>query len=150
MKKLLIILCALLMLLSFSSCSEVERSDAEQVANNLIKYIEQGDYDSASDMFCEDADVDGITLSELLNQFESATGLDLQSGIEIVEFTAYESKYSGSYGTVPCGFIDFQTTIDGEAVNIDVDMLKEDDEIKCYFFNLEYKDELYQYFCDTQ
>ena len=99
MKKLCFILCLLLILLSFSSCSKVEEADAKEVVENLIEHIEQGDYDSASAIFC-DAEVEGKTFPELLDEIEESTGLDFQQGIEIVECTYYNSKYSGMYGTI--------------------------------------------------
>ena len=150
MKKFFTMFCVSLMLLSFSACSKVEELDAENVAENLIEHIEQGDYDSAANLFCDNKDNEGKSFPELLNEFEETTGLDFQSGIEIVEYTNYESKYSGMYGTIPCAFLDIETIIDGKTVIIDIDMMKKENKIECFFFNLEYKDKLFQYVCDSE
>ena len=85
-----------------------------------------------------------------MNEFEETTGLDFQAGIEIVEFTYYESKYSGMYGTIPCAFLDVQATVDGQTVIMDIDMMKKEGRIECFFFNLKYKEELFQYVCDSE
>lgn len=150
MQKFCFILCLLLILSTFPSCSKVEEADAKQVAEALMEYIEQGDYDSASKLFCDDKDQEGKTFSELLNEFEETTGLDFQSGIEIIEFTNYYSKYSGIYGTLPCAFLDIKANIGDEIVIIDINMMKKEEKIECFFFNLEYKNELYQYVCASE
>ena len=150
MRKISYLLCVLFILLSLSACSKVEKVDGKEVAETLIEYIELGDYDSAANMFCDDKDIEGKTFPDLLNEFEKTTGLDFQSGIEIVECTNYISKYSGMYGTIPCAFLEFQVTIDEQTVIIDIDMMKTEDKIECFFFNLEYKNELYQYVCDNE
>ena len=151
MKKCFILLIVLLLLLlTFASCAKVEESKAKEVAEDLIEYIEQGDYASASDLFCEDKDETGKTFPELLNEIEKATGLSFQSKVEIVEYTDFTSKYSGIYGTIPCAFLDFIATIDGQRVNIAVDMMEKEDKLECFFFNLEYNNELYQFVCQTE
>lgn len=150
MKKYAYMLCVLLIVLSLSGCSRVEEADAKNVAENLIDHIEQGDYDSAVNLFCDNKDKEGKSFPEFLNEFEETTGLDFQAGIEIVEFTYYESKYSGMYGTIPCAFLDVQATVDGQTVIMDIDMMKKEDRIECFFFNLKYKEELFQYVCDSE
>ena len=149
MKKIFVIV-AIFMIFTLSACSKVEEAEGKEVAEILIEYIEQGDYDSAANMFCEDKDEEGKSFSDLLNEFEETTGLDFQSGIEIVECTDYLSKYSGKYGTIPCAFLDFQATIDGQRVIIDIDMIKKENKIECFFFNLEYKNQLFQYVCGSE
>ena len=111
----------MLTLLTFSSCSKVEETDAKDVAETLIAYIEQGDYDSAANLFCDDEDENGKTFPELLKEIEETSGLDFQSGIEIIEYTDFDSKYSGTYGTIPCAFLDFKTTIEDQIVIIGID-----------------------------
>ena len=84
MKKLMTVVL-ILSLFMLSSCAKIEEAKAQEVVNQLFEYIEKGDYDSASALFCSNED-DGKTFSEFLDEVEIETGLDFQSDIEILEY----------------------------------------------------------------
>ena len=85
MKKLMTVVL-ILSLFMLSSCAKIEKAKAQEVVNQLFEYIEKGDYDSASALFCSNED-DGKTFSKFLDEVEIETGLDFQSNIEILEYS---------------------------------------------------------------
>lgn len=149
MKKFVLMLSFFIILLSLASCSPINETDAQETVDTLIEYIEQGNYDSASAMVCG-TDTEGMTFSEFLYGIEEATGLDFQAGIEIGKCISFESKRSGIYGTMFIACLDYQITIDGKSAVIYIDMKDNNGKLEVYFFNLDYEDEMYQYYCETE
>ena len=136
-----------LIALTLSSCSKINKNDAINFTEDLIGYIEQGEYDFAAELFCNNIDNEGNTFSEFLDDAEKKMEIDFQSEITIVECIDYVSKYSGTYGTELCAFLDYNITIDGESANLSINLIDNNDVLQCFFFSLEYNDEIYQYYC---
>ena len=145
MKKLILIFLtfALIML---SSCAKIEEYKAQEVANQLFEYIEKGDYDSASALFCSNED-DGKTFSEFLDEVEIETGLDFQSSIEILEFSEYHSAQNSYYG-VACADFNVKAIVDGKEITMSVGVLEYEDSIECYMLVIYNENNEYQFLCD--
>lgn len=147
MKKIFFLIFVFLIALTLSSCSKINKNDAKNFVEDLIDYIEQGEYDFAAELFCNNIDNEGNTFPEFLDDAEKTMEIDFQSEITIVECIDYVSKYSGTYGTELCAFLDYNITIDGESANLSINLIDNNDVLQCFFFSLEYNDEIYQYYC---
>ena len=147
MKKIFFLIFVFLIALTLSSCSKINKNDAKNFAEDLIDYIEQGEYDFAAELFCNNIDNEGNTFPEFLDNAEKTMEIDFQSEITIVECIDYVSKYSGTHGTELCAFLDYNITIDGESANLYINLIDNNDVLQCFFFSLEYNDETYQYYC---
>ena len=145
MKKVMVMLF-IFALLAFSSCSKIEEVNAREVANQLFEYIEKGDYASASALFCANED-DGKSFPEFLNEVEIETGLDLQSNIEIFEYSEYHSSPSSYLGVV-CAELNVKATVDGKEITMFVGVLENEDVIECYQLVIYTENSEYQFLCD--
>ena len=146
MKKISSLLCILLILLSFSACSRIEETDAKEVANTLIEYIEQGDYDSATNLFCANED-DGKSFSDFLNEVETETGFDFQSNIKILGYSEYNSALNTYFGAVRADF-NINVIIDGEEMMVQVGVLENEGALECYWFVICAPNSDYEFLCD--
>ena len=62
MKKLMTVVL-ILSLFMLPSCAKIEEAKAQEVVNQLFEYIEKGDYDSASALFCSNEDDEKLFLN---------------------------------------------------------------------------------------
>ena len=145
MKKIMIFVL-ILALFMLSSCAKIEEPKAYEVANRLLEYIEKGEYNSASALFCANED-DGKSFSEFLDEVETKTGLDFQSNIEILEYSEYHSAPNSYFGVV-CADFSLKAIVDGEEIVIDVGVLENEDSIDCYLFMIYTENNDYQFLCD--
>ena len=145
MKKM-ILLALILALFMLSSCAEIEETSAQEVANQLFEYIENGDYTSASALFCANED-EGKSFSEFLDEAETETGLDFQSNIEILEYSEYHSEPNSYFGVV-CADFNVKVIIDGKEMTVSVGVLENEDSIECYQFVIHTENKDHQFLCD--
>ena len=146
MKKLMTVVL-ILSLFMLSSCAKIEEAKAQEVVNQLFEYIEKGDYDSASALFCSNED-DGKTFSEFLDEVEIETGLDFQSNIEILEYSEYHSGPNSYFGVVSANFY-IKAIVDGEEITMYVGVLENEDAIECFQLVVIYaENNVYQFLCD--
>ena len=145
MKKIILIFLtfALIML---SSCAKIEEDKAQEVANRLFEYVENGDYASATSLFCAKED-DGKSFSEFLDEVESKTGIDFQSSIEILEFSEYHSAQNSYYGVV-CADFNVKAIVDWREITMSVGVLENEDSIECYMLVIYNENNEYQFLCD--
>jgi hypothetical protein len=144
MKKLMFI-ALILALFMLSSCAKIEEAKAQEVVNQLFEYIEKGDYDSASALFCSNED-DGKSFSEFLDEIEIETGLDFQSNIEILDYSEYHSAPNSYFGVV-CADFKVKAIVGGEEIVINVGVLENEDSIDCFLFVIHIKNNDYQFLC---
>ena len=145
MKKI-ILFVLILSLFMLSSCAKIEEPKAQEVVNQLFEYIEKGDYDSASALFCSNED-DGKTFSEFLDEVEIETGLDFQSNIEILEYSEYHSEPNSYFGVV-CADFHIKAIVDGEEITMYVGVLENEDAIECCQLVIYAENNDYQFLCD--
>ena len=145
MKKLMFI-SLIFAILTLSSCAKVEEAKAQEVVNQLFEYIEKGDYDSASALFCSNED-DGKTFSEFLDEVEIETGLDFQSNIEILEYSEYHSAPNSYFGVV-CADFHIKAIVDGVEIMMFVGVLENEESIECYTLVIYTENNDYQFLCD--
>ena len=145
MKKLMFI-SLILAILILSSCGKVEEAKAQEVANQLFEHIENGDYTSASALFCENED-DGKSFSEFLDEVEIETGLDFQSDIEILEYSEYHSAPDSYFGVV-CADFKVKAIVDGVEIMMFVGVLENEESIECYTLVIYTENNDYQFLCD--
>ena len=129
-----------------SSCAKIEEAKAQEVVNQLFEYIEKGDYDSASALFCSNED-DGKTFSEFLDEVEIETGLDFQSNIEILEYSEYHSAPDSYFGVV-CADFKVKAIVDGVEIMMYVGVLENEESIECYTLVIYTENNDYQFLCD--
>ena len=145
MKKLMTVVL-ILSLFMLSSCAKIEEAKAQEVVNQLFEYIEKGDYDSASALFCSNED-DGKTFSEFLDEVEIETGLDFQSDIEILEYSEYNSAPNSYFGVV-CADFKVKAIVDGVEIMMFVGVLENEESIECYTLVIYTENNDYQFLCD--
>ena len=145
MKKLMFI-SLIFAILILSSCSKIEETDAKEVANQLFEHIENGDYSSASALFCANED-DGKSFSEFLDEVEIETGLDFQSDIEILEYSEYHSAPNSYFGVV-CADFKVKAIVDGVEIMMFVGILENEDAIECCQLVIYAENNDYQFLCD--
>lgn len=145
MKKLMFI-SLIFAILILSSCAKIEEAKAQEVANQLFEYIENGDYSSASALFCANED-DGKSFSEFLDEVEIETGLDFQSNIEILEYSEYQSA-PNSYFDVVCAHFKVKAIVDGVEIMMFVGILENEDAIECFQLVIYAENNNYQFLCD--
>ena len=145
MKKLMTVVL-ILSLFMLSSCAKIEEAKAQEVANQLFEYIEKGDYDSASALFCSNED-DGKTFSEFLDEVEIETGLDFQSNIEILEYSEYHSAPNSYFGVV-CADFKVKAIVDGVEIMMFVGVLENEESIECYTLVIYTENNDYRFLCD--
>ena len=145
MKKLMIVVL-ILSLFMLSSCAKIEEAKAQEVVNQLFEYIEKGDYDSASALFCAKED-GGKSFSEFLDEVEIETGLDFQSNIEILEYSEYHSAPNSYFGVV-CADFHIKAIVDGEEITMYVGVLENEDAIECCQLVIYAENNDYQFLCD--
>ena len=146
MKKIVLAMCLMTSAFLLSSCYSIPESDAKVLADQLVAYIEQGEYDSASAFFCSDND-NGKSFSEFLDETEEKTTLDLQSGMAIKQYVDYSATHSDSYFGKPCAELEMEGVVDGQPVGLEVGLVETAGECKCFSFIVEYNGESYQYLC---
>ncbi|MBO5869888.1 MAG: hypothetical protein J6Q89_03970 [Clostridia bacterium] len=116
MKRICYVLYFLMIVLSFTACGKVDETAAKALVDELVEYIEQGEYDSAADLFCYKYERDSRkTLPKYLDEIERKTGLDFQSGIEITECVVDTNQPSSYYG-LNCIDFDIKAVIGGKDV----------------------------------
>ena len=140
---LIVLILAMFML---SSCSKIEETKAQTVANQLFEHIENGDYTSASALFCANED-DGKSFSEFLDEVEIETGLDFQSDIEILEYSEYHSAPDSYFGVV-CADFKVKAIVDGVEIMMFVGVLENEESIECYTLVIYTENNDYQFLCD--
>ena len=145
MKKLMTIVL-ILSLFMLSSCAKIEEAKAQEVVNQLFEYIEKGDYDSASALFCANED-DGKSFSEFLDEVEIETRLDFQSDIEILEYSEYHSAPDSYFGVV-CADFKVKAIVDGVEIMMFVGVLENEESIECYTLVIYTENNDYQFLCD--
>ena len=145
MKKLMTVVL-ILSLFMLSSCAKIEEAKAQEVANQLFEYIENGDYSSASTLFCANED-DGKSFSEFLDEVEIETGLDFQSDIEILEYSEYHSAPNSYFGVV-CADFKVKAIVDGVEIMMFVGVLENEESIECYTLVIYTENNDYQFLCD--
>ena len=145
MKKLMFI-SLIFAILILSSCAKVEEAKAQGVANQLFEHIENGDYTSASALFCANED-DGKSFSEFLDEVEIETGLDFQSDIEILEYSEYHSAPDSYFGVV-CADFKVKAIVDGVEIMMFVGVLENEESIECYTLVIYTENNDYQFLCD--
>ncbi len=145
MKKLMFI-ALIFALFMLSSCAKIEEAKAQEVVNQLFEHVENGDYTSASALFCANED-DGKSFSEFLDEVEIETGLDFQTNIEILEYSEYHSA-SNSYFGVVCADFNVRAIIDGEEMMMYVGVLENNDSIECFQLVIHTQNNDYQFLCD--
>ena len=145
MKKLMF-MALILVLFTLSSCAKIEETKAQEVADQLFEYIEKGDYDSASALFCANED-DGKSFSEFLDEVEIETGLDFQSDIEILEYSEYHSAPDSYFGVV-CADFKVKAIVDGVEIMMFVGVLENEESIECYTLVIYTENNDYQFLCD--
>ena len=145
MKKLMTVVL-ILSLFMLSSCAKIEEAKAQEVVNQLFEYIEKGDYDSASALFCSNED-DGKTFSEFLDEVEIETRLDFQSDIEILEYSEYHSAPDSYFGVV-CADFKVKAIVDGVEIMMFVGVLENEESIECYTLVIYTENNDYQFLCD--
>ena len=146
MKKICFLLCLLFLLFSLSACARIDEADAKALVDELMEYIEQGDYDSAAALFCA-KEADGKSFSEFLDEIEIETGLEFQSNIEIIEYSKYHSAPS-SYWGVTCADFEMKAIVDGVEMMMYVGVLENEDAIECYQLVIYAENNHYQFLCD--
>ena len=132
MKKICFALCFLLMAFCLTSCGKVDEDDAKALADELLSYVEQGKYETASELFHRKYDGDK-TFSRYLEEVEREFGLDFQSGIEISECQVDTNGPSSYYG-LNCIDFDITAVISGKDVFIIIDILEDDEGLKVFGF----------------
>ena len=145
MKKLMTVVL-ILSLFMLSSCAKIEEAKAQEVVNQLFEYIEKGDYDSASALFCANED-DGKSFSEFLDEVEIETILDFQSDIEILEYSEYHSAPDSYFGVV-CADFKVKAIVDGVEIMMFVGVLENEESIECYTLVIYTENNDYQFLCD--
>ena len=145
MKKLMTVVLILSSFMLFS-CAKIEEAKAQEVVNQLFEYIEKGDYDSASALFCANED-DGKSFSEFLDEVEIETGLDFQSDIEILEYSEYHSAPNSYFGVV-CADFKVKAIVDGVEIMMFVGVLENEESIECYTLVIYTENNDYQFLCD--
>ena len=145
MKKLMTVVL-ILSLFMLSSCAKIEEAKAQGVANQLFEHIENGDYTSASALFCANED-DGKSFSEFLDEAEIETGLDFQSDIEILEYSEYHSAPDSYFGVV-CADFKVKAIVDGVEIMMFVGILENEDAIECCQLVIYAENNDYQFLCD--
>jgi len=145
MKKLMF-MALILVLFTLSSCAKIEEAKAQEVVNQLFEYIEKGDYDSASALFCANED-DGKSFSEFLDEVEIETGLDFQSDIEILEYSEYHSAQSSYFGVARADFT-VKAVVDGVEIMMFVGVLENEESIECYTLVIYTENNDYKFLCD--
>ena len=145
MKKLMTVVL-ILSLFMLSSCAKIEEVKAQGVANQLFEHIENGDYTSASALFCAKED-GGKSFSEFLDEIEIETGLDFQSDIEILEYSEYHSAPNSYFGVV-CADFHIKAIVDGVEIMMFVGVLENEESIECYTLVIYTENNDYQFLCD--
>ena len=145
MKKLMTVVL-ILSLFMLSSCAKIEEVKAQGVANQLFEHIENGDYTSASALFCANED-DGKSFSEFLDEVEIEMGLDFQSDIEILEYSEHHSAPSSYFGVVRADF-KVKAIVDGVEIMMFVGVLENEESIECYTLVIYAENNDYQFLCD--
>ena len=145
MKKLMTVVL-ILSLFMLSSCAKIEEAKAQEVVNQLFEYNENGDYSSASALFCANED-DGKSFSEFLDEVEIETGLDFQSDIEILEYSEYHSAPDSYFGVV-CADFKVKAIVAGVEIMMFVGVLENEESIECYTLVIYTENNDYQFLCD--
>ena len=145
MKKLMTVVL-ILSLFMLSSCAKIEEAKAQEIVNQLFEHIENGDYTSASALFCANED-DGKSFSEFLDEVEIETGLDFQSDIEILEYSEYHSAPDSYFGVV-CADFKVKAIVDGVEIMMFVGVLENEESIECYTLVIYTENNDYQFLCD--
>ena len=145
MKKLMTIVL-IFSLFMLSSCAKIEEAKVQEVVNQLFEHIENGDYTSASALFCANED-DGKSFSEFLDEVEIETGLDFQSDIEILEYSEYHSAPNSYFGVV-CADFKVKAIVDGVEIMMFVGVLENEESIECYTLVIYTENNDYQFLCD--
>ena len=145
MKKLMTVVL-ILSLFMLSSCAKIEEAKAQEIVNQLFEHIENGDYTSASALFCANED-DGKSFSEFLDEVEIETRLDFQSDIEILEYSEYHSAPDSYFGVV-CADFKVKAIVDGVEIMMFVGVLENEESIECYTLVIYTENNDYQFLCD--
>ena len=145
MKKLMTVVL-ILSLFMLSSCAKIEKAKAQEVANQLFEHIENGDYTSASALFCSNED-SGKSFSEFLDEVEIETGLDFQSDIEILEYSEYHSAPNSYFGVV-CADFKVKAIVDGVEIMMFVGVLENEESIECYTLVIYTENNDCRFLCD--
>lgn len=135
-----------LVLFMLSSCAKIEVAKAQEVVNQLFEHVENGDYSSASALFCANED-GGKTFSEFLDEVEAETGLDFQSNIEIIGYSEYHSAPDSYFGVV-CADFNVKAIVGEEEVMMRVGILEHDNSIECFQLTICTENNDYQFLCD--
>ena len=145
MKKFMTVVL-ILSLFMLSSCAKIEEAKAQEIVNQLFEHIENGDYTSASALFCANED-DGKSFSEFLDEVEIETRLDFQSDIEILEYSEYHSAPDSYFGVV-CADFKVKAIVDGVEIMMFVGVLENEESIECYTLVIYTENNDYQFLCD--
>ena len=140
MKKICFVLGFLAIVLSLVSCGKVDETNARKVVDEFFGYIEQGEYDAASEIFSAKYDYDK-NFSQYMDEVERSIGIDFQSGIEILECTVNTNGPNSYYG-LNCIDFDIQAVIGDRDVLLSIDILDNEGSLQICSFVV-YEDALY-------
>ena len=129
MKKLITIFCLVALVLSLFSCARPEplkEEDVKPFLEEYLKNLEEENYEALK----ETSDFYEEYLKLGFLRLEDETGLDFQSGIEIVEYKEFDGYIIESYYGIPlCSFL-LQANIGGKSAELEIQIVCDEGEYK--------------------
>lgn len=121
MKKTVILLAALLMLLSFASCSGmIKSSEAKEHIRGYFDAVEKKDYDLADTYLHPDSNIDS---AEFFTQLEEKRNFDF-SNIKIEKYTGFSAALYSSAVSGSTYSLKMDAIIGDEPVALEVQLVK--------------------------
>ena len=133
MKKVLILVFALVLCLAFISCGK-EKDKAKETAEAFLTSVSAGNFENAKTYLHPDSQID---IEKYFNDKEARTGIDFQKGIKVMKYTeysysVYDSEVNGSeYG------LEMRITVDGKTFEINIDIVRNDNGYGIYEIDLD-------------
>ena len=119
MKKVLILVFALLLCLALIGCGK-EKDKAKETVEAFLASVSAGNFENAKTYLHPDRQMD---IEKYFNDFEAMTGIDFQKGIKVNKYTEYSySVYDSEVGGSEYE-LEIKVTVDGKTFEINIDIV---------------------------
>ena len=137
-KAILSLILVVALAFSLVGCAErIKKDEAKDTVENFLNAIEKGNFEKAKTYLHPEKPKN---LETYFNDKEALLKVDFQKGIEITRYTSrssslYDSEVDGSDYELEANII-----VDGVALNLDVEIVRNDQGYGIYSFEIEHDD----------
>ena len=134
MKRILLCLLSLLFIFSVTSCGDITEDEAKAKTEELVKCVSENRFEDAQKLAHSDAPLD---IKAVFEDAEARYGVDFQSGITISKYTdlSYSMKEKDKGGSEY--EVDADITVSGKALELSVEIVKNDKGYGIYSIEIE-------------